>query len=79
MNFSEQQGSEYNPMVKNVMRFVLYAGGGGVLKKVNKEALPRGPTSYPYTEKVPLLYTSYWKMVSISHTYSRTLHPFQLL
>ena len=29
VNFSEQQGSEYNPMVINVMRFVLYAGGGG--------------------------------------------------
>ena len=54
-------------------------GGGGFSKKVDREALPRGATSYPYTEKVPLLYTSYWKMVSLSHTYSRTLHPFQLL
>ena len=54
-------------------------GGRGFSKKVDREALPRGATSYPYTEKVPLLYTSYWKMVSLSHTYSRTLHPFQLL
>ena len=48
-NCSEQQGSKYNPMAKNVMRFVLSAGGGGGgLKKVNREASPRFLTPYPF-------------------------------
>ena len=49
INFSEQQGREYNPVVKNVMRFVLSGGGGGGGgKKVTREAPPRFPTPYPF-------------------------------
>ena len=42
-----QQGSEY-PMVKIVMRFLLYARGGRALKKVYEDAPPQGPTPYPF-------------------------------
>ena len=72
-NCSEQQGSKYNPMAKNVMRFVLSAGGaggGGVgFSKTLTGRLRPGfqPLTLLYTytivdtEKVPLLYTLYWK------------------
>ena len=81
INFSEQQGSEYNPMVKNVTRFVLYAGAGGrgFSKKLTGRLCSgvqpltltqeRYPFCIPYIEK--------WYPFHIPTL--RTLHPFQLL
>ena len=62
---------------RRVLNKVLY--GGAPLP-------PTPPRSHPIsfytpllTEKAFLSYTFYWQMLSLSHTWSRTLHPLQLL
>ena len=55
---------------------------GGVLKKVlYRKAPPRGLTPYPFIyhfwpEGRQFTCTFYWKMVPLSHTFSKTLHSF---
>ena len=54
-------------------------GGGGVLNPFSHgEAPPRGPTTYPLTEKkrYPFRIPSIDKWYSLSHTLFRILHPF---
>ena len=54
--------------------------GGTQQSFVWRGSTPRSnilPFYIPFlTEKVPLLYTFHWKMVPLSHTYLRTMHPF---
>ena len=85
INFSEQQGREYNPVVKNVMRFVL--SGGGVSQKSYQGGSAPVSNPLPFYIPIPLLtqkrypfcipYIEKWYPFHIPTL--RTLHPFQLL
>ena len=58
-------------------------GGGGDWTKFYTGFQPKDQTftllyTISFKKKVPLLYIFYWQMVPLSHTESRTLHPYNL-
>ena len=70
----QQGGTPYFRFASN--RLSPWEGGGGEVEGTEQSFTLLYTISFK--KKVPLLYIFYWQMVPLSHTESRTLHPYNL-